>query len=386
MEWKKEITASGRKKQIEVLSGDIVNIGKEYDLLVCSAFKGRYGALPGTLIGNLYENAGISVEEQAAHPEIDRRQSENYWVSSELNGRFKRLGCIELLDLTESGKEEIKTLCKSFSTFYNMLVRMNLLGIAPSNVILPVLGSGNQKIELCYIVPPLINQCIRALTDIECLQTITFCDYDDEKVRTLIAMLESAEKKEKNSDLFISYCSAQREYADCLRKMLTDRGIRCWMAPYSIPTGSSYQAEIPAALSNIPNVLLILSKEAETSRWVQKEVGCAIGARHKLIPVRSSMYQLSQQFSFLLDGEQIYDMDDRLDMENNCAQVADYLSKLVTHARAVTRSDACKSADEASFNKKPDRKNVTVPIKDGVLIAIGITIIIELWTIIRKMK
>lgn len=91
-----------------------------------------------------------------------------------------------------------------------MLVRMNRLGIAPSNVILPVLGSGNQKIELCYIVPPLINQCIRALTDIECLQTITFCDYDDEKVRTLIAMLESAEKKEKNSDLFISYCSAQR--------------------------------------------------------------------------------------------------------------------------------------------------------------------------------
>lgn len=267
-----------------------------------------------------------------------------------------------------------------------MLVRMNRLGIAPSNVIMPVLGSGNQKIELCYIVPPLINQCIRALTDIECLQTITFCDYDDEKVRTLIAMLESAEKKEKNSDLFISYCSAQREYADCLRKMLTDRGIRCWMAPYSIPTGSSYQAEIPAALSNIPNVLLILSKEAEASRWVQKEVGCAIGARHKLIPVRRSMYQLSQQFSFLLDGEQIYDMDDRLDMENNCAQVADYLSKLVMPTSAVTRSDACKTADEASFNKKPHRKNVTAPIKDGVLIAIGITIILELWTIIRKMK
>ena len=53
--------------------------------------------------------------------------------------------------------------------------------------------------------------------------------------------------------------------------MLTERGVKCWMAPYSIPTGSSYQTEIPSALSNTPNVLLVLSKEAETSRWVQKE-------------------------------------------------------------------------------------------------------------------
>ena len=84
-------------------------------------------------------------------------------------------------------------------------------------------------------------------------------------------MLESTDNINKNSDVFISYCSAQREYADCLRKMLTERGVKCWMAPYSIPTGSSYQTEIPSALSNTPNVLLVLSKEAETSRWVQKE-------------------------------------------------------------------------------------------------------------------
>ena len=98
-----------------------------------------------------------------------------------------------------------------------------------------------------------------------------FCDYDIEKVEKLVSMLESTDNINQNSDVFISYCSAQREYADCLRKMLTERGVKCWMAPYSIPTGSSYQTEIPSALSNTPNVLLVLSKEAETSRWVQKE-------------------------------------------------------------------------------------------------------------------
>lgn len=240
------------------------------DLLVCSSFKGDYAAFPGTLIGNLSKE-GISVEREAEHAEIDCRKLKNYWVSQPLNNKFGRLGCIELLDLNNRTDEQVKTLCKLFSTFYDMLVNMEQLGISPSKVILPVLGSGNQNIELCYIIPPLINQCMRALAEIECLEKITFCDYDIEKVKKLVSMLESTDNINQNSDVFISYCSAQREYADCLRKMLTERGVKCWMAPYSIPTGSSYQTEIPSALSNTPNVLLVLSKEAETSRWVQKE-------------------------------------------------------------------------------------------------------------------
>lgn len=385
MEWKKEIRVNGKKKQIKVMYGDILNTRKDGDLLVCSAFKGKYGAFSGTLIGNLYEE-GISVEELAEHPEIDGRKENNYWVSAPLNNKFGRLGCIELLDLQDSGEAEIKTLCKSFSTFYEMLVHMDRLGIAPVKVILPVLGSGNQKIELCYIVPPLINQCMRALTDIEHLETITFWDYDIDKVKMLIQMLESTESIEKKCDVFISYCSAQRKYADCLRQMVTDRGLKCWMAPYSIPAGSSYQAEIPAALSNTQNVLLVLSEEAETSRWVQKEVGCAIGARHKLIPIRSYMYESSPQFSFLLDGEQIYDVDVSLDMESNCAQVADYLIKIIKPVGSGKQCGSDKKTNETISNKKSKGKQAQISIKDGILVGIGITIIIELWTIIRKLN
>ena len=41
MEWKKEITANRKKKQIEIVCGDILNVANEYDLLVCS--KGKNG-------------------------------------------------------------------------------------------------------------------------------------------------------------------------------------------------------------------------------------------------------------------------------------------------------------------------------------------------------
>ena len=130
------------------------------DLLVCSAFKGDYAAFPGTLIGNLSKE-GISVESEAEHAEIDCRKLKNYWVSQPLNNKFGRLGCIELLNLNNRTDEQVKTLCKLFSTFYDMLVNMEQLGIAPSKVILPVLGSGNQNIELCYIIPPLKNHILR---------------------------------------------------------------------------------------------------------------------------------------------------------------------------------------------------------------------------------
>lgn len=141
--------------------------------MVCSSFKGDYAAFPGTLIGNLSKE-GISVESEAEHAEIDCRKLKNYWVSQPLNNKFGRLGCIELLDLNNRTDEQVKTLCKLFSTFYDMLVNMEQLGIALSKVILPVLGSGNQNIELCYIIPPLINQCMRALAEIECLEKSHF--------------------------------------------------------------------------------------------------------------------------------------------------------------------------------------------------------------------
>lgn len=114
------------------------------------------------------------MESEAEHAEIDCRKLKNYWVSQPLNNKFGRLGCIELLDLNNRTDEQVKTLCKLFSTFYDMLVNMEQLGIAPSKVILPVLGSGNQNIELCYIIPPLINQCMRALAEIECLEKSHF--------------------------------------------------------------------------------------------------------------------------------------------------------------------------------------------------------------------
>ena len=74
----------------------------------------------------------------------------------------------------------------------------------------------------------------------------------------------------------------------------------------SIPTGSNYQEEIPLALNQVAALLLLLTPDAETSRWVQKEVGTAIGANKKIYPFQLIPFELNKNFQFLLDGEQIY--------------------------------------------------------------------------------
>ena len=62
---------------------------------------------------------------------------------------------------------------------------------------------------------------------------------------------------------------------------------------------------IPLALEQVKIVVVLLTPDAEKSKWVQKEVGTAIGANKYLIPYQIEEYPISMQFRFLLDGEQI---------------------------------------------------------------------------------
>jgi hypothetical protein len=173
---------------------------------------------------------------------------------------------------------------------------------------MPVLGSGNQGLESCYIIPPLISQCMQALNQIPQLEEIVFYELNKKKAKQLYdGLVKALDHTRVREDVFISYSSAQRKLADAMRSFLEEHNVSCWMAPYSIPSGSSYQSEIPAAINNTSAVVLLLSEDSEKSRWVQKEVGATIGARHCLIPYMDHEYEHTGQFNFLLDGEQIFE-------------------------------------------------------------------------------
>lgn len=103
-------------------------------------------------------------------------------------------------------------------------------------------------------------------------------------------------------DVFISYSTRERTQAYAIRAFLTERGITCWMAPESIPTGSNYTKEIPVAIRNCQVFLLILSENAQKSPWVLRELDGAVNNSKYVLPYLLDDTPMEDEFQFLLTG------------------------------------------------------------------------------------
>src|SRR3954466_6239735 len=90
---------------------------------------------------------------------------------------------------------------------------------------------------------------------------------------------------------FISYSSKDQEFAERLHEGLQNKGVRCWFAPHDLPISAKTWDTIDEAIRLRDKVLLILSKRAIASDWVEDEVTKAYAEERKrkqivLFPVR----------------------------------------------------------------------------------------------------
>jgi tetratricopeptide (TPR) repeat protein len=109
-----------------------------------------------------------------------------------------------------------------------------------------------------------------------------------------------------NIDVFISYSSSEFDNVNSIKNILEKNNIKCWMAPHSIPGGSSYAYEIPLAIKNSGMFLLMLSTKSQKSQWVQKEVSLALSYGKTVLPFMIEKCELSESFNFFLTDVQRY--------------------------------------------------------------------------------
>ncbi|MBQ4066856.1 MAG: leucine-rich repeat domain-containing protein [Clostridia bacterium] len=109
-----------------------------------------------------------------------------------------------------------------------------------------------------------------------------------------------------NKDVFISYKTEEFDDAIWVKSVLESNGITCWMAPMSIPGGSSYAVEIPHAIRNCKVFVLILSEKSQESKWVPKEIDQAINAGKTILPFMLEDCELKDDFNFYLTNVQRY--------------------------------------------------------------------------------
>ncbi len=108
------------------------------------------------------------------------------------------------------------------------------------------------------------------------------------------------------NDVFISYKSNEFDKANWVRTTLENNGISCWMAPMSIPGGSSYAEEIPIAIRQANVFVLILSSESQASKWVARELDLAINLGKTIMPFVIENCALKDDFNFYLTNVQRY--------------------------------------------------------------------------------
>lgn len=303
------LTKSGEKKSFRIMSGSITELEGDFDVVVCSAFHGNYYPLRHTLIGSLYRDCYVSVDHLAENPAI-RLPKNGCWLSEKTESQFHRVACVEITALGEEWSDRVisdSLLKKSFSSLRMLLEQAELFDIPISRVVLPILGAGAQMLSVDEVAGPLVKQLFCALETVDTLREVTVCEYSRDKALLLTELVKKIIEGEKKTspDVFISYSSKQFEEALTIRNALSDVGVSCWMAPDSIPGGSQYWQEIPIALANTKTLVLLLTPDAESSKWVPKEVNTAIENRSVIIPFQPFEYINGAAFRFILSDIQI---------------------------------------------------------------------------------
>jgi len=74
---------------------------------------------------------------------------------------------------------------------------------------------------------------------------------------------------------FISYSTANQDFADRLYADLQAKGVRCWFATHDMRPGQKLHEQIDKAIRDYDRLLLILSHESMSSEWVKTEIARA---------------------------------------------------------------------------------------------------------------
>ncbi len=324
--FKAEISSEDGIKTVEVYTGDIRNFDEHIDIFTASAFYRSYHPSPRTVYEALVD-IGINAEELARRPVIDMRDLCNVWLSdvTPVSGRMTRIGCVEMSPLTRNRSEwrERQTdLLNTLHAYFQMLDIAATAGIPMKTIALPLLGSGNQKIDIGFILTPLLNECISFLKRNSAVSRICFIERSPGKAFQIASAVKDsyavyrekhvikAEKQEAavsgNEKVFISYASEDQKVVETLSSMIEKKGFSCWYAGRSIIQGS-YAKAIVKGISEASYFIVMISKNSLQSQHVLNEIDLAFNEkRHKMriLPVRLDGEEMTAEFLYYLSRQQ----------------------------------------------------------------------------------
>jgi TIR domain len=95
-----------------------------------------------------------------------------------------------------------------------------------------------------------------------------------------------AEESSPTHDVFLSYSSKDKNWADAACSVLERHRVRCWIAPRDITPGEEWGAAIIKGINRSQILVLIFSGHANASAQIRREVERAISRGMSVLPVR----------------------------------------------------------------------------------------------------
>lgn len=174
-----DVDPGADERTLELLAGELSELGLRADLLVVSVRQGSYEPVPGTLVHALESQFGICVGKLPRSLDLCSG-SIGAWVSPPLNElnlnvarqedtvtRFERIAVVE----TQARQPDSGDLSwPVFRQLFSLLAVLPLQGVHCPVVATPLLSAGNQGVAADRLFPDLLNCCrngFRHLPDLE---------------------------------------------------------------------------------------------------------------------------------------------------------------------------------------------------------------------------
>lgn len=104
--------------------------------------------------------------------------------------------------------------------------------------------------------------------------------------------------------LFLCHSFSNKKLVDAVQRRLENNAYRCWRAPDVIPFGQHWCQNVVRAIHGSEAVVLLLTKEANASEHVEREVHLAMEKKKCIVPVLIGQFKLSEAMDYYLAGVQ----------------------------------------------------------------------------------
>lgn len=295
-------------KAICILDGGLSALPETVDLLMCSAFINDYTPVMSSLIGALYWQYGISVDELAKKPEIDIR-SFGVWISQPMAHQLcRRVGCVELTPLwgeTLTSDMVEARLRSVYDTLQFCICKANQTGMGIRTVAMPVFGTGNQNLPYETSLQYMLTECLHALNSDATLEEIVIFERRPERFHLLKAHMDANMKKISDQKAFISYSHRDSETANLFANLLEQHGVKPWI-DHRMIRNEDYAREIVKGIAEAQTFFLLVSQHSMASKDVLREVRNAVvhadAGKLRIWPLLLERVAYPDAFAYYLSG------------------------------------------------------------------------------------